>query len=980
MLTEGVSIAAVNGPESVVISGDESAVLAIAARFGKTKRLAVSVTRSTRSLMEPMLAEFRAVAETLTYHPARDSGRLECDRCTRGAVQADYWVRHVREAVRFADGVSTLESAGVGVFLELGPDGVLSSMVPGTAIPVLRRDRGEERTFFTALAALHTTGVPVDWTGLPGHRIPLPTYAFQRERYWPEPAARPVGGEVDARFWAAVDQGDAAGLAAGTGVPEPDVAKVLPALASWRRERAEAVVTESWRYRVTWVPVPGPAPATPAGRYAIVAAPGAARRWAEALERPGVSITGPDELPAAGEIDGILLVSAPGDTALANAVALARSEVTAPLWCLTLGAATTPADDAPGDVELAGVWGFGRALALETPDRWGGLVDVPETPDERLAAEVWGIIAAASGGGADVAPGTLVADASGEDQRLGAQAAGVAPRTLVAGAGGEDQLAATGEDQRLGARAAGVASGAGVSGEDQPLGTQAAGVATGVPATGASGEDRTLGARDTGAARRALVTGASGGNQRLAPRAAGTVPSGEDQLALRPSGLFARRLVRAPLPAAAPTWSPNGTVLITGGTGALGAAVARWAAGAGAEHLVLLSRGGPGAPGATELAGDLRAAGADVTVLACDVSDRDDLARTLRQIPPVTAVVHAAGASQATAFADLGDDGFRRVLDAKVAGARHLNELLGDDLDAFVLFSSVAGVWGSGGQTAYAAANAQLDALAGRRRARGRVATSVAWGPWAGGGMAAGAAEQDHLRRRGLRPLPPGGALGALGAAVGAGDAAVVVADVDWARFAPSFTATRPSRLLAELPEAQLPVEAQLPESAVVAKTTRLAGLAPADQLAELVTLIRTEAAQVLGHATTAAVDPHRAFTELGFDSLTAVELRTRLAAATGLTLPPTLVFNHPNAAALAEHLRAELGDAAPSVLAELDRLEAALAVGEPDRLTRTELAVRLRTLLGRYAEPVAEVPAGELDFADDDALLEFINNDLGKM
>ncbi|MEU4254286.1 SDR family NAD(P)-dependent oxidoreductase, partial [Amycolatopsis sp. NPDC026612] len=785
---------------------------------------------------------------------------------------AEYWVRHVREAVRFADGVSTMDSAGVGVFLELGPDGVLSSMVPGTAIPALRRDRDEERTFFSALAAVHTTGASVDWTGLPGHRIPLPTYAFQRERYWPEPAARPVGGEVDARFWAAVDRGDAAGLSAGTGVPEPDVAKVLPALASWRRERTEAVVTESWRYRVTWVPVPGPAPAAPAGRYAIVAAPGAARRWAEALERHGVSIIGPDELPAAGEIDGVLLVSAPGGNALADAVTLARSEVTAPLWCLTLGAVTTPADDAPGDAELAGLWGFGRALALETPDRWGGLLDIPETPDEHLAAEVWGIIGAACAAGA----------ASGEGPGVGARAADIAP-------------------------------------------------------------------------------------------------GGEDQLALRPSGLFARRLVRAPLPAPAPSWSPRGTVLITGGTGALGATVARWAAGAGAEHLVLLSRGGPGAPGAGELAGDLRAAGAEVTVLACDVSDRDELARVLRQIPPVTAVVHAAGASQATAFAELGDDGFRLVLDAKVAGARHLDELLGDDLDAFVLFSSVSGVWGSGGQTAYAAANAQLDALAGQRRARGRVATSVAWGPWAGSGMAAGAAEQDHLRRRGLRPLPPGGALGALGAAVGAGDAAVVVADVDWARFAPAFTATRLSRLLTELPEARL-TEARLPEPAAVAGIARLAGLAPADQLAELVTLIRTEAAQVLGHATTAAVDPHRAFTELGFDSLTAVELRTRLAAATGLTLPPTLVFNHPNAAALAEHLRAELGDTAPSVLAELDRLEAALAVGEPDRLTRTELAVRLRTLLGRYAEPVAEVPAGELDFADDDALLEFINNDLGKM
>ncbi|MEV7094001.1 SDR family NAD(P)-dependent oxidoreductase [Amycolatopsis sp. NPDC051045] len=914
VLTEGVSIAAMNGPESVVISGDEAAVLEIAAKFAKTKRLKVSHAFHS-PLMDPMLDEFRAVVETLTYHPARIPVISNVSGALAEPFTADYWVRHVREAVRFADGVSTLAAAGVGVFLELGPDGVLSSMVPGTAIPALRRDRDEARTFFTALAALHTTGVSLDWTTLPGHRIPLPTHAFQRERFWPAPAPRPVGGEVDAQFWAAVDRADAAGLAAGTGVPEPDVAKVLPALASWRRERAEAAVTDSWRYRITWVSVPEPVAATPAGRYVIVAAPGAARRWADALARPGVLVTGPGELPAAaGPLDGVVLVSAPGDDALADAVALARAEMAAPLWCVTLGAVTVPGDDTAGDPELAGLWGFGRALALEAPERWGGLLDVPETPDEQQAARVWGVITGAGG----------------EDQRLGARVAGMA-----AGAGGEDQ--------RLGARVAGIATGAGVA-ERRP----AAEALTNVPAGG--GEDQQPAAR--------------------VPERA----TGEDQLALRPSGVFARRLVRASLPVPAPSWTPSGTVLITGGTGALGATVARWAAGAGAGRLVLLSRRGPDAPGAAGLVDELRAAGAEATVLACDVSDREDLSRVLERIPAVTAVVHAAGASQATAFADLGDDGFRRVLEAKVAAARHLDELLGDDLEAFVLFSSISGVWGSGGQTAYAAANAQLDALAGQRRARGRVATSVAWGPWAGSGMAAGAAEQEHLRRRGLTPLPPAGALAALRAAVGAGDTAVVVADVDWARFAAAFTATRPSRLFTELPEAQLP------EPPAVTGATRFTGLAPADLLAELVTLIRTEAAQVLGHATTAAVDPKRAFTELGFDSLTAVELRTRLAAATGLTLPPTLVFNHPNATALAEHLGAELGESTPSVLAELDRLEAALAGGEPDRLTRTELAVRLQTLLSRYAEPAAKAPAGELDFADDDALLEFINNDLGKL
>ncbi|MBE8525391.1 SDR family NAD(P)-dependent oxidoreductase, partial [Amycolatopsis sp. H6(2020)] len=901
VLTEGVSIAAVNGPESVVISGDEAEVLVIAAEFAerdvKTKRLTVSHAFHS-SLMDPMLAEFRAVAELLTYHPAEIPVLSNVSGALASSFTAEYWVRHVREAVRFADGVSTLEAAGVGVFLELGPDGVLSSMVPGRAIPALRRDRDEERTFFTALAGLYTAGVPVEWTGLPGHRIPLPTHAFQRERFWPAP--RPAGGEIDAQFWSAVDRADVAGLAAGTGVPEADVAKVLPALASWRRDRAEAAETESWRYRVTWIPTPEPAPAAPAGRYAIVASPGAARGWADALDRPGVVVVGLGELPEAGSFDGVVLISAPGDDASADAAALARAGV-APLWCVTLGAVAVPGDEAAGDPGLAALWGFGRALALETPDRWGGLVDVPETPDERLAAQVWGTIAGAGEGRQEAVP------AAGEGQQEVARAVGE---------GRQEAARAAGEERQEAARAVGK-------------GQQEA-----VPAAAAAGE----------------------GWRQAA--------TGEDQLALRPSGTYARRLVRAPLPAPAPQWTPGGTLLVTGGTGALGATVARWAANAGADHLVLLSRRGPEAPGVAELVEDLQAAGAQATVLACDVSDCDDLAKAIHQIPQVTAVVHAAGASQATAFADLTDDEFRKILRAKVAGAENLDRLLGDDLEAFVLFSSISGIWGAGGQTAYAAANAQLDALAARRRASGRVATSVAWGPWAGSGMAAGAAEQEHLRRRGLMPLSAAGALNALRTAVGAGETSVVVADVDWALFAAAFTATRPSRLLADLPEAKLP-------EAKPAETKRLA---PGD----LLTLVRTETAQVLGHATTAAVDAKRAFSELGFDSLTAVELRSRLAAATGLTLPPTLVFNHPNATALAEHLQAQLAGDAPSVLAELDRLEAALAAGEPDRLTRTELAVRLQSLLSRYAE--REEKTGELDFADDDALLEFINNDLGKL
>ncbi|WP_341867734.1 acyltransferase domain-containing protein, partial [Amycolatopsis kentuckyensis] len=180
-LTEGVSIAAVNGPESVVISGEEAAVLAIAAKFPKTKRLKVSHAFHS-PLMDPMLEQFRAVAETLTYHPARIPVLSNVSGALAEPFSADYWVRHVRETVRFADGIATLEAAGANVFLELGPDGVLSAMVGGTAIPALRRDRSEERALLTALSTAHVHGVDVDWAAFfpPARPVDLPTYPFQR--------------------------------------------------------------------------------------------------------------------------------------------------------------------------------------------------------------------------------------------------------------------------------------------------------------------------------------------------------------------------------------------------------------------------------------------------------------------------------------------------------------------------------------------------------------------------------------------------------------------------------------------------------------------------------------------------------------------------------------------------------------------------------------------------------------------------------
>ncbi|MEV4054636.1 type I polyketide synthase, partial [Amycolatopsis sp. NPDC049688] len=406
----------------------------------------------------------------------------------------------------------------------------------------------------------------------------------------------------------------------------------------------------------------------------------------------------------------------------------------------------------------------------------------------------------------------------------------------------------------------------------------------------------------------------------------------EDQLAIRPSGLLARRLVRAPFTPPAQRWKPRGTVLITGGTGALGGHVARRLAADGAEHLVLTSRRGPDAPGAAELEAELSALGTRVTIAACDVADRAALSALLADLDePVRAVVHAAGLPQATPVLDTTAAEFAHVIGGKVAGARNLDELLGDDLDAFVLFSSNAGVWGSGGQGAYAAGNAYLDALAEQRRARGAAATSVAWGFWGGGGMAGDVELEDQLRRRGLREMAPEAAVEALCQALDAREVFLAVADVDWARFAPGFTLSRRRPLIEDLPEVRALAETpETPERPALAR--RVAELGEAEGRRLLLDIVRGQAASVLGHDSATAVPAGRAFRELGFDSLTAVEVRNRITAATGLVLPATLVFDHPNPAALAAELHRLLlgrtGTAVVTAAAATDEPIAIVAMG----------------------------------------------------
>ncbi|MDT3400564.1 type I polyketide synthase, partial [Streptomyces sp. B1866] len=408
------------------------------------------------------------------------------------------------------------------------------------------------------------------------------------------------------------------------------------------------------------------------------------------------------------------------------------------------------------------------------------------------------------------------------------------------------------------------------------------------------------------------------------PRAlSAALASGEPEVAVRGGVPYVPRLLpmAGPGPAADPDetdeparpWASGGTVLITGGTGSLGGTLARHLVTAhGVRHLLLLGRRGPAAEGAERLAAELAELGASVTLAACDAADRAALARTLETVPddrPLTAVVHAAGVLDDGVIASLTPERLSRVLRSKADAALNLHHLTHDrPLSAFVLFSSLAGVTGSPGQGNYAAANAFLDALACRRRAAGLPAVSLAWGLWEqAGGMAGQLDAADHSRilRSGLRPLPSDEALHLFDRALACGRPVTVPAGLNTAAL-PGPEAVPPlfRRLAGGRTRAGSRAAAA---GGPAALRRRLAGLGPEEQLRTALQLVRSQAAAVLGHRAADSVPAESAFRDLGFDSLTAVELRNRLQTATGLRLPASLVFDRPNPLALARRLREEL-------------------------------------------------------------------------
>uniref|UniRef100_UPI003EBE09AC type I polyketide synthase n=1 Tax=Streptomyces sp. NRRL F-5630 TaxID=1463864 RepID=UPI003EBE09AC len=861
-ITEPVTVAAVNGPATTVVSGTLAGLDALRTRCEREgvryRRVPVdyaSHSGQVDALADRILADLAPIRARRAQVPFFST--VIGDWLGDDVPDAAYWVRNLRRPVRFQEAVRALAATGTGAFVECSAHPVLTAAVEDTlqeagheaaVTGTLRRDDGGTRRLFASFGEAFAQGAPVAWArafaAADAAHVDLPTYAFQRERYWWEPATPhgPAAAQDTARpgddtgFWEAVRSDDTETLAGLLDVDGDALARVLPALRTWRRHRTERAAVDSWRYHVRWAPTALPAAPVLTGTWLLaipadaVSAAGCAETVAAAVRDHGGDVTtltvAADatrddiaELLPEGTFSGVLsllsVVDSHSDTeervertglttTAALFQALGEAENRGPLWCLTHDAITATAQDARTVRDRAAaqqmVWGFGRIAALEHPERFGGLVDLPARP------------------------------------------VGPTGRLLAAVLAGD---------------------------------------------------------------------------------------SGEDQVALRPSGALVRRLSRAGASGTRPGWRPRGTVLVTGGTGGLGARVARHLAGQGAEHLLLVSRRGPDAPGAAALRTELEESGVGVTLSSCDVGDRAALAELLATVPaerPLTAVVHTAAVLDDSVVDGLTPDRIDQVLRVKADGARHLHELTRDaDLDAFVLFSSLAGTLGASGQGNYAPGNAYLDALAEQRHALGLPATSIAWSIWDERGMATEGDIEATAGRHGLPVMDPDLAASALVAVAGDTEPTVVIADVEWDRFHVAFTATRPSPFLSDLPEVrQLTTETAgpAPDAAPGADglAARVAALGDrAEQQAALLSLVREQAAKVLGHSRPEAVNPTTAYRDLGFDSVTAVELRNRLNKATGLRLPSTLVFDHPTARDLAAHLRDELlggRDTAPAPVA----------------------------------------------------------------
>jgi acyl transferase domain-containing protein/acyl carrier protein len=1137
-----VGIGGINGPSQTVVSGDEAAVLEVGRRFEaqgrRMRRLRVSHAFHSAH-MDRMLEEYGRVARECAYGRPQVpvvsgvTGELGGEEAL---MSAEYWVRQVREAVRFLDGMRTLAAAGVSTYVECGPDGVLCALGAGclaegaeaTFVASLRREQEEERALATAVATVHVQGHEVDWaqvlSGHGGQPVELPTYAFQRQRYWLEaPRARGDVGSAGLKAAAHPLLGAATKLADGEGhlftgrlslaehawlrdhqvfgkVVFPGTGMLELALAAGRavgsRTLSELVLAEPlvlaeeaaarlqvmigapdaagrrevglysqseqapedapWVQHATGVltdeipgapgeldelstwPVPGAEEVDLSGfyerlreggldygpafqglvelwrqgarLYGRVVLPGSARDSADAYGvHPALMDAALHTMVAAfsqmSGPDGVLLPFAWSDVALhATGASELRIRVEMQEQSAQQPAASLCVADSTGQaVASIGALRLRRATAeqLRTAVHAGGqhMYQVSFQPVD-LAAPPLGtgslVVIGAPNGGARLAEALgaeAIADLDALVARLEQGASAPAQVVVDVTAASLSPLDVARSSHEATRQALSLLQ-AWLS-EPRLEATELVWMTRG--AVGAAPDDavedlaraplwglvRAARSEHPERGLRLIDVGTEPVDAGLLARALAT--AAEPELALRGGAALAARLVRAQAIAEeltrARALNPAGTVLVTGGTGELGQAVAAHLVRAhGVRHLVLTSRRGLEAPGARELVRSLAELGAEtVTVAACDVSKREEVARVLAGIDaarPLSAVLHLAGALDDGVLAGQTAERLSRVLAPKVDGALHLHELTRElELAAFVLFSSVAGTFGTAGQSNYAAANTFLDALAAHRRGRGLAATGLAWGLWAqaGVGMTAhlGEAELSRIRRAGLVPISVDEGLALLDAALSRSEASLVPVHLDLAQLQRGLESSGElPALLRALVRPGLRKASSAARKEASTLRERLSALPEAERLSSLIDLVRAEVAAVLGLQRGDAIPTAQPLRELGMDSLMAVEVRNRLALLVGSNLPATLLFDHPSATHIAKFLLSKFGNGERRNLLrtadsmsdeEIRAFMLSLSVG---LVRRSGLLPKLLELRGP-SETSVEVPVPISDFED---------------
>ncbi|WP_183091605.1 type I polyketide synthase [Streptomyces radicis] len=1034
-------VAVDNGPIGTVVAGELAAIDAFAAACGdrvQLRRTPVAYAAHTphvTAVREELLSGIGQLAPRDTGTAISSS--LEGALIEGSRLDAGYWYRNLAEPVRFDAAIRAFSGTADPLFVEVSPHPILTGAVAGiiadaglggAAVGTLRRGAGGRHQLMTALGNAWVRGAPVAWPRVLGrvHRqLDLPTYAFDRGRYWLHPAER--GGHPLLDRVVPVAEGDGVLL---TG-------RVSRSRTPWLADHAV-------EGRVL---LPGTA-------FAEMALRAAAEAGAPGVE--SLTLHAPLDLPENGAIT--LQVAINGTELSIHA----RVGDDAP-WIRH--ASGTLADEAPPPQDRLTHWPPRGATPVDIADAYDrlaarGYAYGPAfrglTSAWRAEGELWAEVARPAGGAGEFVLHPALMDAAlhpllmdgapdGDGRGLllpfafsglrvtrpgaerlrvrvgdgrvtvwdgrGEPVGGIDEVTLrpaaarnVPGLHRVDWVEARPATEPQGSPYAVVDCGAELPESAPPvvlvrcpdapalatLHRVAATVrqwATGERSPGSrlvfiADPDTPAGAPVWGLVRSAIAEHPGRFGLADAPeRLAATVRA--DQFRVRDGRVLVPRVVPGTVGEAPPPGLGDGAVLITGGTGGLGALVATHLVERhGVTELVLTSRRGPAAPGADALARRLREAGASVTVAACDAADREALSQLLAG-RRLSAVVHAAGALEDGTVGALTPERLDAALRPKADAAALLDELTADQpLRAFVLFSSVAGVLGNRGQAAYAAANAALDALARDRRARGLPAVSIAWGLWSlPTGMTAHLKAADRRRLAAVAPLGERDGLDLFDAALRPDADPVMVAS----RFDPAALRD----LGDQLPDV-LRSLAPAPGRRTAPGTTASPAPTPRfEDAASVLAFVRDQVALALGHASPEAIDPERPFSDLGLDSLTSVELRNRIGEATGLRLPASLVFNHPTVTLLAAHLAGELApdperalrDALDAALPTLDRERALAILSEAlDRAGTRESALHPtgESALQPHAEsaPPAAPPAVPQP-ASDDELFAFIDAQL---